>query len=169
MTVQHSGGLHAAWLLNMCLCVCCMCTRVYICTVRKCSLGEYQLVFEWRVCPSAWIVMMSALLFLYFYMTSWVCITGLTPLHIWKECTEANMSLQMKAKYLTANPLWLRERQGKREILSVHLFLCLSFWTALCQSSQIRFPILEFLDWFASNSHSCTGNLLQIKWGCISH
>ena len=37
MTVQHSGGLHAAWLLNVCVCMCVVCVSM---CARVCAHGE---------------------------------------------------------------------------------------------------------------------------------
>lgn len=53
-----------------------------------------------------------------------------------------------------------RERESWSVHLSLHPSVCLSLWTALSPSSQIRLLIVwAFLDRFASNSRSCTGNV----------
>lgn len=81
--------------------------------------------------------------------------SALTPLHIWQEHTDADLSLRMNAKCLTSTPLQLSERARVSvsfSVFSIRLF-------GRLRGSLVRSDSVKFLDWFASNSHSCTGNV----------
>lgn len=177
MTVQHSGGLHAAWLLNARLRVCCMRARVCVhwedlksSLVRRSAgvCGRAQQI----MCMSKCVVCHHGC-FLYF----WV----MRPSLNWTELRlgAAHLARERGGRPVTANEsqisysrstlaVWERdaEREGEREReraeVSIYFYypsVCLSLWTAQWQSSQIRLPIIECLDRVASSSHSCTGNV----------
>lgn len=184
MTVQHSGGLHAAWLLNVCVCAC-VCLRVCVCEdfFKKLTCGEYQLVSAAQgvMCMSKCAVCVLMFAFFYFCATGPDCMTRTatgtaTLLHIWLRVHvgwPATASESQISYSQSTSAVWERERERRwdrrggereRESWSVHLSLhpsvCLSLWTALSPSSQIRLLIVwAFLDRFASNSRSCTGNV----------
>lgn len=188
MTVQHFGGLHAAWLLNVCVCVACVCTHVCVwgSFLKKAHLrgrsagvcGTLNDVYDVSKC----VVCILMFAFFYFCATgpncvTWTVLGTTTLLHIWLRVHVGwPATLRVKAKYPRANPLRLSERERERERrrdrrgerekeswsvhLSLHPSVCLSLWTALSPSSQIRLLIVwASLDRFASNSHSCTGNV----------
>lgn len=183
MTVQHSGGLHAAWLLNVCVCAC-VCLRVCVCEdfLKSSHVGNISWCLrykEWCVCPSVRFVSWC-LLFFNFCATGPDCMTRTatgtaTLLHIWLRVHvgwPATASESQISYSQSTSAVWERERETlkqkggerERESWSVHLSLhpsvCLSLWTALSPSSQIRLLIVwAFLDRFASNSRSCTGNV----------
>lgn len=117
--------------------------------------------------------------FFYFCATGPDCMTRTatgtaTLLHIWLRVHvgwPATASESQISYSQSTSAVWERERDAEtegggreRESWSVHLSLhpsvCLSLWTALSPSSQIRLLIVwAFLDRFASNSRSCTGNV----------
>lgn len=79
-----------------------------------------------------------------------------TATHLARLHRETDLSLQIKAKYLAAHPLWLSEREREcmresvkereRAQVSISSHLRLSPWTALWQTGRIRLPIIEYLD-----------------------
>lgn len=153
MTVQHSGGLHAARLLNMCVCVVC----------------AYGKKLTWWISAGVWVtrVLVSGLSWWVLYYV-FVLVDELGLYH-WTDSAAhvervhrggpvtANESQVSYSRSTLAEGETLRGRGGgNREILSVHLFLCLS--VRLYGQRRVS-PPTEVLDWFASNDHSCTGNL----------
>lgn len=161
MTVLYSGGLHAAWLLNVCVCAyvhpyahvsVCVCAFTQRETAMKAHLREYQRV---SAAMLEMVCVQVGGLYLFIYLL--ICdepSLALDSLHIWQECTEAGLSLQIKA----ADPLWLSEKERVR--LSVCLF------GQLC-SSPPRSDSLSLTLWTnlppAAAQESCETNRLQMK------
>lgn len=165
-----------------------MCVFVHVCVCacvwgffKKLTCGEYQLVsaVQGMMCMSKCAVCVLMFAFFYFCATGPDCMTRTatgtaTLLHIWLRVHvgwPATASESQISYSQSTSAVWERERDAEtegggreRESWSVHLSLhpsvCLSLWTALSPSSQIRLLIVwAFLDRFASNSRSCTGNV----------
>lgn len=167
-----------------------MCVFVHVCVCacvwgffKKLTCGEYQLVsaVQGVMCMSKCAVCVLMFAFFYFCATGPDCMTRTatgtaTLLHIWLRVHvgwPATASESQISYSQSTSAVWERERERRwdrrggereRESWSVHLSLhpsvCLSLWTALSPSSQIRLLIVwAFLDRFASNSRSCTGNV----------
>ena len=127
MTVQHFGGLHAAWLLNVCVCVACVCTHVCVwgSFLKKAHLrgrsagvcGTLNDVYDVSKC----VVCILMFAFFYFCATgpncvTWTVLGTTTLLHIWLRVHVGwPATLRVKAKYPRANPLRLSERERERE------------------------------------------------------
>lgn len=161
-----------------------MCVFARVCVwgfFKKLTCGEYQLVSaaQGMMCMSKCAVCVLMFAFFYFCATGPDCMTRTatgtaTLLHIWLRVHvgwPATASESQISYSQSTSAVWERERDAEtegggreRESWSVHLSLhpsvCLSLWTALSPSSQIRLLIVwAFLDRFASNSRSCTGNV----------
>lgn len=161
-----------------------MCVFARVCVwgfFKKLTCGEYQLVsaVQGMMCMSKCAVCVLMFAFFYFCATGPDCMTRTatgtaTLLHIWLRVHvgwPATASESQISYSQSTSAVWERERDAEtegggreRESWSVHLSLhpsvCLSLWTALSPSSQIRLLIVwAFLDRFASNSRSCTGNV----------
>lgn len=161
-----------------------MCVFARVCVwgfFKKLTCGEYQLVsaVQGVMCMSKCAVCVLMFAFFYFCATGPDCMTRTatgtaTLLHIWLRVHvgwPATASESQISYSQSTSAVWERERDAEtegggreRESWSVHLSLhpsvCLSLWTALSPSSQIRLLIVwAFLDRFASNSRSCTGNV----------
>lgn len=161
-----------------------MCVFARVCVwgfFKKLTCGEYQLVSAAQgvMCMSKCAVCVLMFAFFYFCATGPDCMTRTatgtaTLLHIWLRVHvgwPATASESQISYSQSTSAVWERERDAEtegggreRESWSVHLSLhpsvCLSLWTALSPSSQIRLLIVwAFLDRFASNSRSCTGNV----------
>lgn len=160
-----------------------MCVFARVCEdfFKKLTCGEYQLVSAAQgvMCMSKCAVCVLMFAFFYFCATGPDCMTRTatgtaTLLHIWLRVHvgwPATASESQISYSQSTSAVWERERDAEtegggreRESWSVHLSLhpsvCLSLWTALSPSSQIRLLIVwAFLDRFASNSRSCTGNV----------
>lgn len=162
MTVQYSGGLHAAWLLNVRVCVWVMCyARACVCVYemgecnkkKEAQLCNYQRQCLQRstgnvvCCLSWWWV------FYYYYLfISDEPRLALDSLRIWQECTGADLSLQIKA----ADPLWLSE--SERASWSAYLVL----FPSVCLSGQVRSDQTPCRRVFESISP--TGNKTGFQW-----
>lgn len=126
MTVQHSGGLHAAWLLNVCVCAC-VCLRVCVCEdfLKSSHVGNISWCLrykEWCVCPSVRFVSWC-LLFFNFCATGPDCMTRTatgtaTLLHIWLRVHvgwPATASESQISYSQSTSAVWERERDAETE------------------------------------------------------
>lgn len=102
-------------LLNVCWCVCVAC--VPMCARAGEEKGAYLCKYQ----PvSADITLHNKPKVYYYFIRGGNELGPVSvALHIWQGHTDATLSLQMKAEYLTTSPLWLfeREREREREIL----------------------------------------------------
>lgn len=164
----------------MCVCVCVVC--VSMCVYAQ---GGFKSSLVWIpvivVCANTQTICMSKCmvchdrsfiiyLFIYFWVVSWVCITciglwavtfGKTAQRLICPCKWKQNILQLIHFDFLREIHWQGRRKKERELKcpSLSIPVCLSLWTALRQSSWNRLPIIEYLDWFASKSHSCRGNV----------
>lgn len=158
MTVQHSGGLHAAWLLNVCVCAC-VCLRVCVCEdfLKSSHVGNISWCLrykEWCVCPSVRFVSWC-LLFFNFCATGPDCMTRTatgtaTLLHIWLRVHvgwPATASESQISYSQSTSAVWERERDaetegGGKEKERAEVSISLSIRLSACHFGQLcRHPV----------------------------
>lgn len=159
MTVQHSGGLHAAWLLNVCVCAC-VCLRVCVCEdfFKKLTCGEYQLVSAAQgvMCMSKCAVCVLMFAFFHFCATGPDCMTRTatgtaTLLHIWLRVHvgwPATASESQISYSQSTSAVWERERErrwdrrGGEEKERAEVSISLSIRLSACHFGQLcRHPV----------------------------